>query len=145
MNSIRRLSFAAVLTLSTLAGLADAQSSVHGKFNLPYTVNWENTVVPAGDYQYYLRPAGGTELLTVQKIGGSSSWGFLVLARPSEPKSSAEVNKLVFGVKEGQRFVSSMQLPEFGVSLAFAAPEILANSNKQMARAEPVPASSSGR
>jgi hypothetical protein len=35
------------------------QSPVQGRFNLPYEVNWENTVVPAGEYEFYLGPAGG--------------------------------------------------------------------------------------
>jgi hypothetical protein len=145
MKLLRSFSFAAVLTLSAFAGLIHAQNSVQGKFNLPYAVNWGNTVVPSGDYEFYLRPAGGSELLTMQKIGGAGSWGFFALVRPPEPRSSGDANKLVFGIKEGQRFVSSMQLPEFGMSLAFAMPEMLAHSGKQMARAEPVPVSSSGR
>jgi hypothetical protein len=148
MKSIRSFLFAAVLTLGGLgpfAGLAHAQSSVHGKFNLPYTVNWQNTVVPAGDYEFYLRPAGGSDLLTVQKIGGSSSWGFLVLVHPPESGSSADVNKLVFGVKEGQHFVSSMQLPEFGLTVDFTVPEKPLHSDKQIARAESMPASASAR
>ncbi len=101
MKSIRRFSFAVVLTLSALgqfAALAHAQSPVQGRFNLPYEVNWENTVVPAGDYEFYLRPAGGSELLTLEKVGGSS-FGFLALARAPEPVSSGDLNKLVFVVK----------------------------------------------
>jgi hypothetical protein len=147
MKSIRILSFAVVLVLGALGQFvasAHAQSSVHGKFNLPYTVNWEHTVVPAGDYEFYLRPAGGGDLLTLQKIGGGS-WGFLVLVRPPEPRSSADVNKLVFGMKAGQRFVSSMQLPGFGLTVDFTVPEKPLHSDKQIARAETMPASASAR
>jgi hypothetical protein len=86
VKSIRNLSFAAVLILGGLgqfAGLAHAQSSVHGKFNLHHAVNWEHTVVPAGEYEFYRRPAGGGNLLTRQKMGGGS-WGFLVLVRRAQ-------------------------------------------------------------
>jgi hypothetical protein len=88
MKSMRSFGFAVILTLGALgqlAGLAYAQSPVQGRFNLPYEVNWENTVVPAGEYEFYLRPAGGSDLLTLQKIGGVS-WGFLVLVH--EPVAS---------------------------------------------------------
>jgi hypothetical protein len=142
MKSIRRFSFAVVLTLSALgqfAALAHAQSPVQGRFNLPYEVNWENTVVPAGDYEFYLRPAGGSELLTLEKVGGSS-FGFLALARAPEPVSSGDVNKLVFVIKDGKRFVSSMQLPEFGMGLAFVVQEKPAHSGKQIAQAETISA-----
>jgi hypothetical protein len=62
MKSIRSFWFAVILTLGALgqlAGLALPQSPVQGRFNLPYEVNWENTVVPAGEYEFYLAPAGG--------------------------------------------------------------------------------------
>jgi hypothetical protein len=136
MKSIRRFSFAVVLALSLLgqfAGLAHAQSPVQGRFNLPYEVNWENTAVPAGDYEFYLRSAGTSELLTIQKVGGSS-FGFLALARAPEPVRSGDLNKLVFVVRDGKRFVSSMQLPEFGMGLAFIVQDKPAHSGKQMAQ-----------
>jgi hypothetical protein len=148
MNSIRSLSFAAALTLGAFgqwAGLAHAQSSVHGNFSLPYTVNWENTVVPAGEYLYYLRPAGGSDLLTIEKIGGNSSWGFLVLVYPPETSNAADADELVFAMKEGQRYVSSMRLPEFGLTMDFTLPDKLAHPGKQLARAELKPATVSER
>ena len=136
MKSIRRFSFAVALTLSSLgqlAGPAHAQSAVQGRFNLPYEVNWENTLVAAGNYEFYLRSAGTSELLTIQKNGGSS-FGFLVLARAPEPVTSGDLNRLVFVVKDGKRFVRSMQLPEFGVDLAFIVQDKPAHSGKQIAQ-----------
>jgi hypothetical protein len=76
---------------------------------------------------------------------GGGSWGFLVLLRPPELKSSGEVNKLVFGMKEGQPFVSSMELPGFGLTVGFTAPEKPTHPEKQIARAEAVGASASAR
>jgi hypothetical protein len=142
MKSIRRFWFAVVLTLSALsqfAGLARAQSPVQGRFNLPYEVNWENTVVPAGDYEFYLRSAGTSELLTIQKVGGST-FGFLVLARAPEPATSRDLNKLVFVMKDGKRFVSSMQLPEFGMGLAFVVQDKAGHAGKQIAQVAPMSA-----
>ncbi len=140
MKSIRRFWFAAVVTLSALgqfAGLAHAQTAVQGKFDLPYEVNWENTVVPAGNYEFYLRSAGTPELLTIQKIGGSS-FGILVLARAPEPVGSGDLNKLIFVVRDGKRFVSSMQLPEFGMGLAFIVQDKPTHSGKQIAQVAPM-------
>ena len=39
------------------------------------------------------------------------------------PARSGDLNKLVFVVKEGKRFVTSMQLPEFGMGLDFVMPD----------------------
>ena len=96
MKSIRSFWFAVILTLGALgqlAGLALPQSPVQGRFNLPYEVNWENTVVPAGEYEFYLGPAGGSDLLTLQKIGGVAR-GFLVLVHEPAPARSGDLNKL---------------------------------------------------
>jgi len=137
MRSIRRFSFAVVLTLGALgqyAGLAHAQSTVEGRFNLPYEVRWENTVVPPGDYEFYLRSAGASELLTLQKIGGNS-WEFPVLARAPEQVRLGDLNQLTFVIRDGKRFVSSMQLPEFGMNLAFIVQDKPAHSGKQAAQA----------
>jgi hypothetical protein len=121
MKSVRSFSFAVALTLGAFgqfAGVAHAQSPVQGRFNLPYAVKWENAAVPAGDYEFYLRSAGASELLTLQKIGGNSC-EFVVMARASEPIRAGDPNKLTFVIRDGKRFVSSMQLPEFGMNLAF--------------------------
>jgi hypothetical protein len=147
MKSIRSVSFAAVLTLGAfgqLVGLAHAQSSMHGKFSLPYEVGWENTVVPAGSYEFSVRPTGSSEFLVLQKVGGPSL-GFLVLAQPTDPATSADFSKLVLVTREGMRFASSMQLKQLGVTLSFAVPDEPSHYRKQMARVETMAASSAAR
>jgi hypothetical protein len=143
MKSIRSFSFAAAFTVSVLthfAGLANAQSSMQGQFTLHSEVNWEHTVVPAGDYEFSIKPVGGTEYLALQKINGSSL-GFIVLLHPPESASSAALSELVL-VKRGDcSFVSSMQLAKYGVSFDFAVPDEPAHSGKQIARTETVPSS----
>jgi hypothetical protein len=142
MKSIRSFSFAAVFALSVLvpfAGLAEAQSSMQGQFTLHSEVNWEHTVVPAGDYKFFINPVGGTEFLALQKISGSSL-GFIVLLRPPESASSPDLSKLVLVTRGGRTFVSSMQLAKYGVSFDFRVPDEPAHSGKQIARTE-VPSS----
>jgi len=81
-----------------------------------------------------------TPALTIEKIGGNISSGFLVQVYPPETGDSADVNRLVFGMKEGQRYVRSMRLPEFGLTMDFTLPDKLAHPGKQLARAETEPA-----
>jgi hypothetical protein len=86
MKSIRSLSFAAVLILGGLgqfAGLAHAQSSVHGKFNLPYAVNWEHTVVPAGEYEFYLNPQAGEICLPFRRWAAGHGGSWCCFVRPN--------------------------------------------------------------
>jgi hypothetical protein len=80
MKSIRRLGYAAVLTLSALnfaPSLASAQDAA-GTFTLPHEVHWQNAVVPAGNYHFTIASSGPSEMLTLRKIGGSGA-GFMML------------------------------------------------------------------
>ena len=138
MKSIRSFSFAAVVVLCQFAGLADAQSSMQGKFSLHSEVNWEHSVVPAGDYEFFIKPVGGTEYLALQKINGSPL-GFIVLLHPPESASPADLSELVLVTRGGRKFVSSMQLAKYGVSFDFVVPDEPAHSGKQIARTEMVP------
>jgi hypothetical protein len=140
MKSIRSFSFAAFVVLFQFAGLADAQSSMQGKFSLHSEVNWEHSVVPAGDYEFFIKPVGGTEYLALQKINGSPL-GFIVLLHPPESASSANLSKLVLVTKDGRTFVSSMQLAKYGVRFDFVVPDEPAHSGKQIARTEMLPSS----
>jgi hypothetical protein len=142
MKSIRSFSLAAAFTVSVLvqfAGLANAQSSMQGQFTLRSEVTWEHTVVPAGDYEFSIKPVGGTEYLALQKMSGGSL-GFIVLLHPPESARSATLSEIVLVKRGDHTFVSSMQLAKYGVSFDFRVPDEPAHSGKQIARTE-VPSS----
>jgi hypothetical protein len=123
MRSIRRFVYAAVLTLSALnftPTLASAQDAT-GTFTLAHEVHWQNAIVPAGKYRFTIAAAGPSELLTLSKISGGTA-GFMVLVPDTEESQPSDVSRLVVVSRPGGSFVSTMQLPEFGVTLHFAVP-----------------------
>ena len=123
MKSLQRLAYAAVLTLSALnfaPSLASAQDAA-GTFTLPHEVHWQNAVVPAGNYRFTIASGGPSEMLTLRKIGGSGA-GFMMLVVDTEVSKPSDVSELVMVPRPTGSFVSTMQLPEFGVTLHFAVP-----------------------
>jgi hypothetical protein len=131
MKSIRQLAYAAVLTLSALnfaPSLASAQDE-GGTFTLAHEVHWQNVVVPAGDYRFSLQSMGPSEMLTLTKISGRPA-SFMLVAKVSEATPTSEPGRLVIQSKFGESYVSAMHLPQFEVTLHFAAP---ASSGKDLA------------
>lgn len=122
MKSIRRFTYAVVLFVSALnfgPSLASAQDA-GGTFTLAHEVHWQNVVVPAGKYRFTVEPDGPAEMLTLRNVDGRA--GFMMLATEVEPSQSSEMSRLVVVSREGGKFVSTMQLPEFGVTLHFVVP-----------------------
>jgi len=144
MKSIRKFAYAAVLTLSALnfaPSLASAQDE-GGKFTLPHEVLWQNAVVPAGEYRFSLQPMGPSEMLTLTKTTGKPA-SFMLYAKDVDTDAGAETARLVIQKsKFGTSYVSAMDLPQFEVTLHFAAP---ANSGKEVAEMRTASAASSAR
>ena len=123
MKSIHRFAYAAALVLSALTfapSLASAQDA-GGTFTLTHDVHWQNAIVPAGKYRFILGPNGASELLTLTKISGSGA-GFMMLVTDVEASESSGLSRLVVVSRSSGSFVSTMQLPDFGVTLHFAVP-----------------------
>jgi hypothetical protein len=123
MHPIRKFAYAAVLTLSALnfaPSMAFAQDAA-GTFTLTHDVRWQNAIVPAGKYRFMMGAKGPSELLTLSKISGSGA-GFMMLVTDTEASKPSDVSQLVVVPGPGGSFVSTMQLPEFGVTLHFAVP-----------------------
>jgi|SRR5580704_4384264 hypothetical protein len=123
MKSIRRFTYAAVLILSALnfaPSLAFAQDAA-GTFTLTHAVHWQNAIVPAGKYRFTIGPRGPSDLITLRKISGSGA-GFLLMGTDAEASQPSDVSRLVVVPRSGESFVSTMQLPEFGLTLRFAVP-----------------------
>jgi len=143
MKSIRKFAYAAVLTLSALnfaPSLASAQDE-GGTFRLPHEVHWQNAVVPAGDYRFSIQTMGPSEILTLTKTTGKPA-SFIMFARDIEAVPTSATARLEIQSKFGTSYVSAMDLPQFEVTLHFAAP---ANSGKEVAEMRTASAASSGR
>jgi hypothetical protein len=123
MKLLRRFTYAAVLVLSALnfaPGVASAQDAA-GAFTLTHEVHWQKAVVPAGKYHFTIGAKGPSELLMLSKISGSGA-GFMLLVTDTEASKPSDVSQIVVVSRPGGGFVSTMQLPEFGMTLHFAVP-----------------------
>lgn len=123
MNSIRKVAYAAVLTLSALnfaPNTASAQEAA-GTFTLTHEVHWQNAVVPAGEYRFTVGQDGPAETLTLRKISGGAA-SFMLLVTNVETSQPSDLSQLVLVSRRSGSFVSTMQLPEFGMTLHFAVP-----------------------
>lgn len=122
MKSIRRFTYAVVLFLSALnfgPSLASAQEA-GGTFTLAHEVHWQNVVVPAGKYRFTVEPDGPSEMLTLINVNGRAA--FIMLATEVEDSQPSERSRLEVVSRGENKFVSTMQLPEFGVTLHFTVP-----------------------
>ena len=142
MTSTRRLLYTALLALSTLSlapSLAHGQEPVRGQFTLPHDVRWGDAFVPAGEYRFALQPEGPVGVLFLNKLSGKRT-GFMLPVRGVEEAKPSILSQLVLENTAEGSYVSTMQLPEFGVTLRFSAPSYA--GEKQLAAA--VTASSAG-
>jgi hypothetical protein len=143
MKSVCKFVYAAMLTLSALSfapSLASAQDE-GGAFTLPHEVCWQNVVVPAGNYRFSVQPRGPAELLTLTKTTGKPA-SFMLFANEVENVNGSETARLVIQSKFGKSYVSAMDLPQFEVTLHFAAP---ASSGKEVAEMHAASAANSAR
>ena len=124
MKSIRNYVYAAVLAATALnfaPTLASAQEPAHGKFTLTHDVRWGIAKLSAGEYSFYFDPTSGSRMLTLSKISGARS-GYMVLVPDTDDSKPSDTSRLVLENTPEGTYVSAMQLPEFGMTLRFAAP-----------------------
>jgi len=123
MKSIRDFAYAAALAatvfcvLPTLAAAEDAR----GKFTLTHEVHWQNYVLRPGDYSYSVKSTGGSEYLLLRGRNGSGTDATLVINDIDAPKLD-DVSQLILVSRNGQSFVSTMDLPGSDMTLHFAVP-----------------------
>jgi len=122
MKSICKFAYAAVLTLSALnfvPSLASAQEAA-GSFTLDHEVHWQNAVVPAGKYKFTIE-ATAQPLITLRKLDGRGA-GFMILVTDIDALQTTEPGQLVLVSRPSGSFVSTMQLPQVGMTLHFTVP-----------------------
>jgi len=134
MSSFHKYIHAALLAFTTLTiapSLASAQETPRGKFTLPHEVHWQEAVVPAGDYQFSFE-SDGIHVLWLHKLTGPRT-SFMFLVRDQDVAKAADLSRIVLQSSPAGSYVSTMQLPEFGMTLRFAVPS--SRMEKQIAKA----------
>ena len=124
MTSIGRFAYATLLAFAALnfaPSLASAQESAHGKFTLTREVHFGNARVPAGDYEFSFDPDTTSHMLSLNKMSGARA-GYMVLVPSTDDVKPAALSRLVLEITPKGTYVSSMQLPEFGMTLNFNVP-----------------------
>ena len=139
MTTIRKFTYAALLAATTLCFApisASAQETAHGHFTLAHEVLWGTAKIPAGEYIFSFDPDNITPVLTLSKMSGARA-GFMVLVPSTDRSKGSAGNRLVLASSPGARYVTALELPEFGMTLHFPTPSRVTES--QIAKASPVP------
>lgn len=114
-NSISTKLILGVLFATTVfTAAANAQPSFEGKFTLPYEVQWNHTVLPAGEYSIQLDMRGTPAVLYSISTGKAINTRIPTVA--DGEKGGARVTITIQG---NERKVRSVNLPETGKSLVF--------------------------
>jgi hypothetical protein len=136
MKSLRKFAYAVVLILSALSfepSPAAAQDAA-GTFTLAHEVHWQNAIVPPGKYRFTIGSSGPAEMLTLRNLTGSAS--FMILVVDTEESLPSDSSQLVLVPRSAGSFVSTMRLPEFGLTLNFTVPaetrEVAQNATAKM-------------
>lgn len=123
MRSLRKFTYAAVLTMSifsiqpTLAGAEDAR----GVFTLSHEVHWQNNVLRAGDCAFTLKSIGRPMFLVLRGLNGTGTDAMMLVSDVETPNSD-EISRLVLVSRNGKSFVSSLELPNYEMTLRFNVP-----------------------
>ena len=142
MTTIRRFTFATLLAITALnfaPSPASAQEPARGKFTLTHEVHWGNAKVPAGDYEFSFDPSGPSRTLTLLKLSGTRA-GYMLIVPGTENGKASDQSRLILETTAKGSYVSTMQLPEFGMTLRFNVPPHA--SERQIAKAASVTAAS---
>jgi hypothetical protein len=123
MRSIRTIAYAAFLMLSAFAlqPTLVAAEDARGNFTLPHEVHLQDQVLPAGNYSFSVKPTGPAELLLLRGVDKTSFGALVMVTSVGTPKTGG-FNRLVLVSKNGQSYISAIELPEFDVILRFKVP-----------------------
>jgi hypothetical protein len=133
--------FFAILVFAVMAVFSvpcRAQEVISGGFNLSREVRWQNSVLPMGDYVYFIDPNHSPVMVRVEQKGGRFSGVFIPQAflRPGK-----QVNSGIFTAHIGDdAYVIAFQLQELGGELEFSIPD--AEADKEAPNQIHVPESS---
>jgi hypothetical protein len=133
MTSIRKYVFATLLAFASLNFMpapASAEGPASGRFKLVHGVHWQNAMVPAGEYRFTYVAEGASGVLTLTKMSDPGA-GFIFLVTDTDQVTPSGGSRLTLENTAQGSYVSSMLLPESGMTLHFRVP---AHPAKQMVR-----------
>jgi hypothetical protein len=93
---------------------ANAQPSFVGKFTLPYQVQWNHAVLPAGEYTIEVDAQGMPAILHSNSTGNSAYTATPIPADLQKGPASLTVT-----IRGNERRVRSVNLPQIGKALVF--------------------------
>jgi hypothetical protein len=92
----------------------NAQPSFEGKFTLPYEVQWNHAVLPAGEYSIEVDAKGMPAVVHSTRTGNSA---YTTAPIPADLEKGAAC--LTVTIQGNERRVRSVNLPQIGKSLVF--------------------------
>jgi hypothetical protein len=105
---------AVLMAICSFTVAANAQSQFVGNFTLPYEVQWNHAVLPAGEYTIRLASKPGPAVVSATNGSRSIYTAFPIIAGSGKGGAS-----LLITIVGHQHTVRSMNLPLLGVSLIF--------------------------
>lgn len=142
MKSIRKFVYAALLLLSALSfapSLASAQDAA-GAFTLTHEVHWQNTIVPAGRYRFSIGSRGPFEMLTLRNVSSTGA-SLMLIVLDTEVSRPSDLSQIIVVSRSGGSYVSTMRLPQSGLTLHFTVPA----GTREMAKSAGTPAETAAR
>jgi hypothetical protein len=117
-GSSKKLLFLAATGMSLFPAPVMAQDA-SGKFTLTKEVRWGLALLPPGNYSYSIERHAAETILLRSSRGGQSA---IVLAASVSTFDPPGASRLVLQQQDGEWFVSSMVLGDFGEELHFTPP-----------------------
>jgi hypothetical protein len=113
----------ALLALTVIPRVAEAQSAATGKFTLASPAKLGTVWLPAGDYKYSVSWTSSLPLLSVSNTNSTVS-EFIFPASIKQLAKPAD-DKLTLAVANGETYISSITLSELGLKLLYNEPKTL--------------------
>jgi len=126
-RSLRLVKFAvlALLTACFGANLAHAQT-LQGKFNLPFEVQWGQTVLPPGNYSFTLNSGVDPDSTTTSPytvlVRGENHTASIIVSRIDDHSFSGK-NELIVERHGEQGTVRTLRLANAGLVFSYPAPK----------------------
>jgi hypothetical protein len=109
-----RLILGVLFATCVFTAAANAQPSFEGKFTLPYEVQWNHNVLPAGEYSIEVDAKGMPAVLRSTSTGNS-----VYTSTPIHADRENGAARLTVTIQGDERKVRSVNLPQIGMSLVF--------------------------
>ena len=112
MKNIRN--FVVLFSIVLGAVAANAQTTLHGKFQLVSAARWGNAVLPAGQYSFTMGSVQSA--IVIQSLDGKAS----AMAMAQSSTDAAPGGSYLFITGSGpDRTIRYINLPQFGTSLVY--------------------------